>query len=137
MMKLIYHSQLLTICSDGGGAALDNETKPPFQFPHSDYAGEILNHSKPSRNHSTKSLSATTSPPTNSYSDKTVNMSSISNNKYLDNRKGFFFKFTDALFSYIMLATNSYFQQSQVIFILNGPKISDKQKTFHPAYKWS
>ena len=87
MMKLINGSpKLLTICSDGGSAALDNETKPPFQFPLlSGYAGEILNHSKPSRNHSTKNLSATTSPPRNSYSDKTVNMSS--NNKYLD-RKG-------------------------------------------------
>ena len=110
MMKLIYHSRLLTIFSDGGAAALDNETKPPFQFPLSDYAGEILNHSKPSKNHSTISLSATTSPPRNSYSDKTVNMSSISNNQYFDNRKGFLKNLQMPFFSYIMLATNSCFQ---------------------------
>ena len=88
-MKLINRSQLLIFCSDGGGgSALDNETKPPFQFPLSAYAGEILNrtHSKPSKNHSTKNLSATTSPPRNSYTDKTVNKSP---NKHLD-REGLF-----------------------------------------------
>ena len=131
MMKLIYHSRLLTIFSDGGAAALDNETKPPFQFPLSDYAGEILNHSKPSKNHSTISLSATTSPPRNSYSDKTVNMSS--NNKYLD-RKGFFKIYRCP---FLLDHVGNKFFYSVVVVILNGPKISDKQKTFHPEYKWS
>ena len=134
MMKLIYHSRLLTIFSDGGAAALDNETKPPFQFPLSDYAGEILNHSKPSKNHSTISLSATTSPPRNSYSDKTVNMSSSNNNKYLDNRKGFFKIYSCP---FLLYQVGNKFFYSVVVVILNGPKISDKQKTFHPAYKWS
>ena len=92
-MKLINRSRLLIFCSDGGasgGGALDNETKPPFQFPLSAYAGEILNrtqHSKPSKNHSTKNLSATIHPPPrNSYTDKTVNKSP---NKHLD-RQGLF-----------------------------------------------
>ena len=134
-MKLINRSQLLIFCSDGGaaggGSALDNETKPPFQFPLSAYAGEILNrtHSKPSKNHSTKNLSATTSPPRNSYTDKTVNKSP---KKHLD-REGLFktsrFLFLEIHFP---LATKFYL----LVFVtLNGPEVSDKQKTIPPEYK--